>query len=84
MIMSMQKILLNELFNTGEKCRSFGVNNMAISPILMSNDKIIKKVNQEISSMSAANGFHFICDDITDVSLISKIVSFSQKIVQKC
>ena len=33
---------------------------MAISPILMSNDKIIKKVNQEISSMSAANGFHFM------------------------
>ena len=76
MIMLMQKILVNELLTLQKKCRSFGVNNIAISSILMkknmSINKIIKKVNEEISSMCAANGFQFICNVMTDVSVIWK------------
>ena len=35
-------------------------------------NKIIKKVNEEISRMCAANGIHFIYNDIIDVSMIWK------------
>ena len=35
-------------------------------------NKIIKKVDEEISSMCTANGFHFICNDMIDVSMIWK------------
>ena len=35
-------------------------------------NKMIKKVKEEISSMYAANGFHFVCNDMSDVSLIWK------------
>ena len=38
----------------------------------MSINKIIKKVNEEISSMCAANGFHLICNEMIDVSMIWK------------
>ena len=76
MIMLMHKILVNKLLTLQKKCRSFGVNNIAISSILMkknmSINKIIKKVNEEISSMCAANGFQFICNDMIDVSVIWK------------
>ena len=62
--------------NIAKKCISFGVKNIAISSILMrknmSINKIIKKVNEEISSMCAANGFHFKCNDLVDVSMICK------------
>ena len=64
------------IVNIAKKCRSFGVNNIAISSILMrknmSINKIIKKVYEEISSMCAANGFHFICNDMIDVSMVWK------------
>ena len=64
------------IVNIAKKCSSFGVNNIAVSSILMrknmSINKIIKKVNEEISSMCAANGFHFICNDMIDVSMIWK------------
>ena len=62
--------------NIAKKCKSFRVNNIAISSILMRKNvrinKIIKTVNEEISSMCAANGFHFICNDMTDVSMTWK------------
>ena len=35
-------------------------------------NKTIKKVNEEISSMCAENVFHFICNGMTDVSIILK------------
>ena len=38
----------------------------------MSINKIIKNVNEEISSMCTANGFHFICNDMIDISIIWK------------
>ena len=38
----------------------------------MSINKIIKKVNEEIFSMCAENGFHFICNDMIDVSMMWK------------
>ena len=60
--------LAQPIVNVAKKCRWFGVNNIAISSILMrknmSINKIIKKVNEEISRMSAANSFHFICNDM--------------------
>ena len=70
--------LAQPIVNVAKKCRWFGVNNIAISSILMrknmSINKIIKKVNEEISRMSAANGFHFICNGmiVIDVSMIWK------------
>ena len=64
------------IVNIAKKCRSFDVNNTAISSILMRKNmsikKIIKKANEEISSMCAAYGFHFICNDMIDVSMIWK------------
>ena len=38
----------------------------------MSINKIIKNVNEAISSMCTANGFHFICNDMIDISIIWK------------
>ena len=38
----------------------------------MSINKIIKNVNEEISSMYAANGFHFVYNDMIDISIIWK------------
>ena len=62
------------IVNIAKKSRLFGVKIIAISSILMrkniSINKIIKKVNEEISSMCAADGFHFICNDMIDVSII--------------
>ena len=70
------KDLGQQIVSIPKKCRSFGVNNIAVSSILirknMSINKIIKKVNEEISSMCAANGFHFICNDMIDVNMIWK------------
>ena len=70
------KDLAQRIVNIAKKCRSLGVNNIAISSILMrrgvSINKKIKKVNEEISSMCAANGFRFICNDMVDVSMIWK------------
>ena len=67
--------LAQQIVNIAKKRRSFGVNN-AISSILprknVSINKIIKKVNEENYSMCAAIGFHFICNDIIDVSMIWK------------
>ena len=38
----------------------------------VSTEKIIKKVNKGISSMCAANGFHFSCNEMIDVIIIWK------------
>ena len=58
------------IFKTEKKRRSFGVNNIAISSILLgknvSINKIIKKVNEETFSFCAPNSFYFICIDMTD------------------
>ena len=66
--------LAQQIVNIAKKCKSFGVNNIAISSIVMrknmSISKIIKKVNEEIFRMCAANGFHFICNDMIGVSMI--------------
>ena len=35
-------------------------------------NKIIEKVNEEISSICAENCFHFICNDMVDVTIIWK------------
>ena len=68
--------LAQGIVNIAKKYRSFGVNNIEISSILIrkneSINKRIKKVNEDISRMSAANGFHFICNDMIDASMISK------------
>ena len=87
MIMSMMKILLNKLLPLRKKFRSFGVNNFLISSILMkkivSINKLIKKVNNEIASIFTANGFHFICKDIIGVSIICKDGLYLISIVTK-
>ena len=75
--MKNQKTLYHILVSItfGIECM-FGVNNIAISSIRIrknvSIDKIIKKINEEFSSMCAANGFYFICNDMIDVSMIWK------------
>ena len=75
-IMIMLEDLGQQILNIAKKCRSFGVNSIVISSILMrknnSINKIMTKVNEEISSTCAVNGFHFICNDIIDVSMIWK------------
>ena len=38
----------------------------------MSINKIIYEAKETISSMCAANGFHFICNDMMNVSMIWK------------
>ena len=62
--------LAQRIVNIGKKCRSCAVNKIANSSILMRKNviikKIIKKVNKEISSICAANGFYFICNDMID------------------
>ena len=51
----------------------------------MSINKIIKNVNEEISSMGAANGFHFICNDLINISIIWKdglfLINDSTKVI---
>ena len=66
--------LAQRIINNAKKCSSFGVSFIATSSILMrknvSINKTIKKVSKEISSMCTENFFHFICNDMTDVSMI--------------
>ena len=76
MIMSVQKILLNQLLTSQKKIKSYAVNNIAFSSILMkkivSINKIIKKVNNEIASICTAKSFHFICKDMIGGNIIWK------------
>ena len=71
------------IVNIAKKCRLFGVNKIATPSILMrkniSIDKIIKKVNEEISSMCAAYVMTWLMS-----AWYGKMVPISPTMVPKC
>ena len=71
------------IVNIAKKCRLFGVNKIATPSILMrkniSIDKIIKKVNEEISSMCAAYVMTWLMS-----AWFGKMVPISPTMVPKC
>ena len=57
----------HKIIDIGLECRSYGVRNIAISPILVRssirlNDEI-SKVDNTLKVLCATNGFIFICND---------------------
>ena len=54
------------IIDVGKKCKSYGVNNIAISPILVRKNhevnEVIKKVNKLLKTLCLEQGFSFICN----------------------
>ena len=58
--------LAQKIINVGKKCKSCGVNNIAISSILVwknhEENEVIKKVNNLLETLCLEQGFTFICN----------------------
>ena len=58
--------LAQRIIDVGKKCKSYGVNNIAISSILVRKNydvnEVIKKVNNLLKTLCLEQGFTFICN----------------------
>ena len=58
--------LAQRIIDTGKKCKSYGVNNIPISSILIRKNhevnEVIKKVNNSLTALCLEQDFTFICN----------------------